>query len=900
MNIAEKLNELYDQAQCALNGLESGDQADRHDRIHVLTETLARLRELSETRENLHHGLLQASPDAITIHLDSGEIIDANPAAERIFGYSRAELMKIGLRGLNPALPANHMALWWQQAGDGGTEISETQNRRADGSFIPIRVRSIAFQVGAQRVIAAIARDISDESARSKALAESDQRFTELFSAIDKGVMIHSPEQRLLAINPVARRILDLPSDWVPGHDLEGQSNERLIHLFDTNAIAIPPEEEPITRAALYGEACESRVVGLLNVSTQRFTWLSISVTPQFRVDPALGNLPALGTPPPLFQPESRLDNRDRARKHPFQIMSIFSDITQLKRAAEFFEETQKLAGIGCWDVDVQSGKVYWSDTMFHMLEQTPVTAIEIAQAFACVHPGDRQRLMPWWESMQLDPKPMQNEMRLVTASNKTVWMRISGKPKLLDGKLWHVVGTCQDITAIKIQQDELTKRTQMDAQTGLMNRVAALAQLQLKLDAYATPESRETQSSELLPGLMLVDLDRLHLLETIVGEVASDALLISAVARLRANLPANADLARFSDLEILVMIDVNSEALLWQHADRVSHAFRQPFASGGEEFLLNPAIGVARFPSDGNRMPLLLRHLDAATSEAKQRTGAGWQGFSAGLAMKLRQRLQLEAQLRKALEQNEFSLLYQPKVNLRSGELLGVEALLRWNNQILGELSPTVFVPYAESTGDIVPIGAWVLRESCQQMRLWRESGLNIGHVAVNVSFRQFLSERFTRDVSDALRDNGLPGQCLELELTERVFVDDGFETQNTIADLRRLGVRIVIDDFGEGYSALGYLRRLNVHGIKISHHFMREIPHSDVDTKVCRAMIMMADSLGLSVVAEGVETPAQCDFLLSLGSEVAQGFMFSAPIRAAVLPEFIAAGERGRANLE
>ncbi len=888
MNIAENLNELYDQAQAALNGLESSDQPVRHDTINSLIETLGRLRELSESHENLHHGLLQASPDAITIHLDSGEIIDANPAAERIFGYSRAELMKIGVHGLNPTLPENHMALWWQHAGDGGTEIFETENRRADGSFFPVRVRSIAFEVGNQRVIAAIARDISDESARSKALAESDQRFTELFSAIDKGVMIHSPEQRLIAINPVARRILDLPSDWTPGHDSDGQSNEPVIHMFDTNTVAIPPEEEPIARAALYGEACDSRVVGLLNVKTQRFTWLSISVTPQFRVD----QTSEASLPLPHV--------RDNKRRHPFQVMSIFSDITELKRAAEFFEETQKLAGIGCWDADVQSGKVYWSDTMFHMLEKTPIPEIDIAQAFACVHPGDRQRLTPWWESMQLNPTPMQSEMRLITASNKTVWMRISGKPKLLNGKLWRVVGTCQDITAIKNEQYELTRRTQMDAQTGLMNRAAALAQLQLKLDAHATPESRETQSTELLPGLMLVDLDRLHLLETIVGEVASDALLIAAVARLRANLPANADLARFSDVEILVMIDVNSEALLWQHADRISHAFSQPFASGGEEFLLNPAIGVARFPSDGNRLPLLLRHLDAATSEAKQRTGAGWQGFSAGLAMKLRQRLQLEAQLRKALEQNEFSLLYQPKVNLRTGELLGVEALLRWNNQILGELSPSVFVPYAESTGDIVPIGAWVLRESCRQMRLWRESGLKVGHVAVNVSFRQFLSERFTRDVSDALRENGLPGECLELELTERVFVDDGFETQNTIADLRRLGVRIVIDDFGEGYSALGYLRRLNVHGIKISHHFMREIPHSDVDTKVCRAMIMMADSLGLSVVAEGVETPAQCDFLLSLGSEVAQGFMFSAPICAAVLPEFIAAGERGRANLE
>jgi PAS domain S-box-containing protein len=891
VNIAENLDVLCAQAQAALNAVEAGNSESMRAATAQLREILARIHEIGATHENLHHGLLHASPDAITVHLDTGEIIDANPAAERIFGYSREALMHVGLKGLNPTLAHDHMALWWQRIGDGGAEISDTHNQHADGSMIPVRVRSIAFQVGTRRFIAAIARDISDESARSRALAESDQRFNELFFAIDKGVMIHSAEQKLLAINPVARRILDIPNDWTPSWadpslGTTEQTLERHIRIFDSNTNPVAPEDEPIARAAGLGEACESQVVGVLNVKTQKFSWLSISVTPQFRTQ----DLPGPQSPTRTKLLSAR----------PFQVMTIFSDITELKRAAEFFEETQRLAGIGCWDADVQTGKVYWSDTLFHMLEMPPQTALALDAAFACVHPGDQARLLPWWDRMQIDPQPMQREIRLVTASNKTVWMRVSGKPKLLNGKLWRVLGTCQDITAVKIEQAELTRRAQMDAETGLMNRAAAMAQLQLKLEAHATPESRETQPNDLLPGLLLIDLDRLHLLETIVGELATDALLIAAVARLRANLPAYADLARFSDVEILVMIDVNSEAALWQHADRVSHAFSQPFASGGEEFLLNPAIGVARFPSDGNRLPLLLRHLDAATTEAKQRSGAGWQGFSAGLAMKLRQRLQLEAQLRKALEQNEFTLLYQPKVNLRTGALLGVEALLRWNNQILGELSPTVFIPYAESTGDIVPIGAWVLREACAQMRLWRAAGLDVGHVAVNVSFRQFLSERFTRDVSDALRNNHLPGECLELELTERVFVDDGFETQNTIADLRRLGVKIVIDDFGEGYSALGYLRRLNVHGIKISHHFMREIPHSDVDTKVCRAMIMMADSLGLSVVAEGVETPAQCDFLLSLGSEVAQGFMFSAPIQASVLAAFITSGERGRMNLE
>lgn len=827
------------------------------EEIAELRDSFDSMRDLASLHANLHRGLLQASPDAITIHVADGQIVDANPAAERIFGYSKAELISIGLQGLNPDLRENHMEAWWQNVGAGGTDVVDTRNRRADGVMIPVRVRSIAFAIGDRHLVAAIARDISDENARSNALKESDARFQELFSAVDKGVCIHSNDGRLLAINPVAQRILDLGANWQPG-----QVSGRHTKLYDHNAEPIAPEDEPVHRAGVYGESTKNRVIGLHNLKTQEFTWISISVTPNFRP----------------------------GQVRPFQVMTIFSDITELKRASEFFDETQKLANIGCWDADVKTGRVYWSDKMFSMMERTPTPSLKLDQVFSHVHPADRELIRNWWEQMQIEPRAVQHDMRLITMSNKVLWMRVSGTPQLLDGKLWRMMGTSQDITESKLEQVELTKRAQIDHETGLINRDTALRRLQRKLDSHSNLGPRELQSLQALPGLVLIDFERLHLLETIVGERAASTLLLAAVQRLQEYLPKSAELARFSDVEILVVLEVSNEAELWQYADLLSQAFGQPFASGGEEFLLNPAIGVARYPSDGNRLPLLLRHLDAATKEAKQRSG-GWQGFSAGLALKLRQGLQLEAQLRKGLELNEFTLVYQPKISLRTNALIGVEALIRWNNHILGELSPSLFIPYAESTGDIVPIGAWVLKAAAQQMRRWLDAGIDVAHIAVNVSFRQFLSERFVRDVHDALRENNLPGHCLELELTERVFIDDGDETQNTIADLRKLGVRIVIDDFGEGYSALGYLRRLNVHAIKISHHFMREIPHSDVDTKVCRAMIMMADSLGLDVIAEGVETPAQCDFLLSHGAEVVQGFLFSAPLRPEALAEFVIA---------
>ena len=303
--------------------------------LSELRQSFDSMRELASLHANLHRGLLQASPDAITIHVADGQIVDANPAAERIFGYSKAELMTIGLQGLNPDLSKNHMEAWWQNVGAGGTDVVDTRNRRADGTLIPVRVRSIAFAIGERHLVAAIARDISDETARSNALKESDARFQELFSAVDKGVCIHSNDGRLLAINPVAQRLLDLGESWQPA-----QVSGRHTKLYDHDAQPIAPEDEPVHRAGVFGESTKNRVIGLHNLKTQEFTWISISVTPNFRP----------------------------GQSRPFQVMTIFSDITELKRASEFFDETQKLANIGCWDADVKTARVYWSDKMFSMM----------------------------------------------------------------------------------------------------------------------------------------------------------------------------------------------------------------------------------------------------------------------------------------------------------------------------------------------------------------------------------------------------------------------------------------------------------------------------------------------------------------------------------------------------
>jgi len=272
-----------------------------------------------------------------------------------------------------------------------------------------------------------------------------------------------------------------------------------------------------------------------------------------------------------------------------------------------------------------------------------------------------------------------------------------------------------------------------------------------------------------------------------------------------------------------------------------------------------------------------LIQNADIAMYDSKHRARNGWQVFSPELAQRQQDRLQIETQLRRAVDNQEFRLVYQPQVDLRQGRIVAAEALIRWQNHQLGELRPDLFISHAETTGDIVNIGSWVLREACRQVAEWRDQGLGIVRVAVNVSYRQFVGEDLADKVRRLLEEFQLPGSALELEFTERVLIEDAPSTLRTFAGLKALGVVLTIDDFGEGYSALNYLRRLPIHGLKLSQLFTEGVPNNRSDVAVCQAVSAIARSLGLGLVAEGVESEAQRQFLLQLGVPVGQGFLFA-----------------------
>jgi diguanylate cyclase (GGDEF)-like protein/PAS domain S-box-containing protein len=796
---------------------------------------------LSVTRAAIsrYGGLFDAAPDAITLIDREGHIVDANNAAVALFGWSLDDLKKRTLFDLNPTLPPDHLTVIWDQLALDRTTAIQTTNTRSTGEIVPVEVHSRAYIENGTKLVVAVARDISERLRVEHELRSSEERYGALLSAVDKGVLLHDGDGRVRSMNAAAMRILGIDKA-----ELSARSSLASWDLYDDDGQPIAWSENPVSRAVRSGSRIDSTVLGLVHRINGIGRWISISVVPQFR----------------------------DGEQQPFQLISLFSDVTELKRASELFDEVQSLAGIGGWTIDLKEQSLYWTDALHRLFGRDPRKPLAADALVQILHPAERTRMQAAIERAAREGTPIEVEARVFPTGNKLMWVRVLGHAQSRHGVPYQLTGTVQEITARKLEEDRLRKQAQIDPLTGLWNRDAVLAMLSTALgNADHHPG----------PALLYVDLDRFKVINDLLGHNAGDRLLVAAARRLSESLPGGVHVARFGGDEFLVLMpDAPHDEGVWQLAERIGHAFAAPFSHGGEEFVITPSIGIARYPNDGLNVQQLLNHADVAMCEAKRRGRNTWQMFSPALALQLKERLLIETQLRRAIENEEFHLVYQPKLDMLDNRVIGAEALLRWRSRVLGDLAPDTFIPIAETSGDIVRIGAYVLDQACRQLRDWRAAGLNLGHVAVNVSFRQFLGDHFERSVRDVLDRTGLPPSALELEMTERALIEDAPATEQTLASLHKLGIAISIDDFGEGYSALGYLRRLPIAGIKISHNFMVGVPGNPTDAKLCEAILHMARALDLGVVAEGVETSEQRDFLLALGARYAQGFFFAAPM--------------------
>ncbi|WP_235953496.1 putative bifunctional diguanylate cyclase/phosphodiesterase [Noviherbaspirillum galbum] len=456
-------------------------------------------------------------------------------------------------------------------------------------------------------------------------------------------------------------------------------------------------------------------------------------------------------------------------------------------------------------------------------------------------------------------------------------WLSIS-TVRDADRNITNYVGVFTDNTRRKQAESRLQFLASHDSLTGMINRSGLMAKFSEEIHRAAL-DNRQL-------ALLFIDLDRFKTVNDTLGHLAGDQLLVAAAERMRQQLKGSDVAARLGGDEFTVLLnDPQSSGAAAKLAERLIAAMGQPFMIGGQEMFVTASIGVACYPADGTDAPTLLKNADVAMYRAKQRGRNTFQFFTSDMNTLAFEQLLLENSLRRAIERSEFELHYQPQLSTATGQLAGIEALIRWRHPELGLVLPGTFITMAEQNGLIVPIGAWVLQEACRQGKAWHDAGWEFGHIAVNLSARQFASDDLLDTIRAALDKSGLPPSMLELEITESTIMQSPQEAISLLGKLRDMGVALSIDDFGTGYSSLASLKQYPLDSLKIDRSFVKGTPDDADDVAITEAIIAIARKMGLKVVAEGVETTEQAEFLRAAGCDLAQGFLFGRPASASDL---------------
>jgi len=442
-------------------------------------------------------------------------------------------------------------------------------------------------------------------------------------------------------------------------------------------------------------------------------------------------------------------------------------------------------------------------------------------------------------------------------------------------GKITHFVSTGKDISERIQVQERLQHMAHHDALTDLPNRNLFLDRLQQSL-------TRARWHNRLV-AVMFLDLDRFKNINDTLGHTVGDQLLLQLSERLGNSVRDGDTIGRFGGDEFAILLDdIDSDNHISSLAEKLLATLTKPFKINKQELFVTASIGISIFPNDGEDSDTLLRNADVAMYRAKDLGKNNYQFYSDDLSARIFERMTLETHLRHALERNEFILYYQPQIDTRTQKIMGVEALLRWQHPEFGLVTPNNIVPLMEETGLIEKVGRWVLETACRQSRTWHDAGWSYLHLSVNISSRQFNDPDFISSVHEIITSTGINPEFLELELTESMLMRNASATINALNSLNALGVRFAIDDFGTGYSSLSYLRRFPIDTIKIDRSFIHDVTDNPDDAAIASAIIVMAQSLSLNVIAEGVENQQQLEFLSSRDCHYLQGNLFSRPLPA------------------
>ena len=566
--------------------------------------------------------------------------------------------------------------------------------------------------------------------------------------------------------------------------------------------------------------------------------------------------------------------------------------MVEFARSKDSLARAQRTATIGSWDWNVNREEMTWSDEFFRILavarDEAPAVLETLLER---VRAPDKERVQRWFtEALRGVPMPeLVHKVVRPGAYERIVQHKVESTTDS-SGEAF-ICGTVQDITELQHAAERIRRLAYFDGLTGLPNRESFSEHLSKSI-AHARRYGRAM-------AVLFLDLDDFKRVNDTLGHNTGDLLLKEVADRVRDAVRSSDSMAYMAAREedepaarlggdefAVILSELRRADDAATVAERIVERLSQSFRLNVHEIFTTASVGISVYPRDGEDAESLLKHADAAMYSAKRGGKNRYEFFDEAMNIAAQRRLSVDSQMRKALENGEFFLLYQPQMDVPTGQIDGVEALLRWQNPQLGLLSPIEFIPLAEENGLIIPIGDWVLQTACAQMKLWREQDVGLSRIAVNISVLQFVHKHFVERLGQILKDTGLDPEYLELEITESLLAKDVEGAVIILDELKRLGVQISIDDFGTGYSSLNYLKSFPVDRLKIDRSFIKDILSSPDDDAIVSAVIGMAASLRLGVVAEGVETEAQLGVLRSKNCDEIQGYFLSRPIPAEELP--------------
>ena len=812
--------------------------SERRSRLVIAQDITERHRaqELLRESEERYRNVVELSPDAIFVHQD-GKLHFVNTAAVKLVGAANAEQL-VGtdiMQLVHPDFRTTVRSRLKVLSRGREVPLIEEKFLKLDGTPVDVEVAAISFLVDGRPAIQVVARDISERKAFEESLRQSEMRYRDLFENANDIVYTHDLEGRITSMNLSGLRATGYSLDEVLSMNIrELISPEDL----DRANMQFRRKLEDETKATSYE----------IDVLAKDGRRIPVEVN-------------------------TRLVFRDGKR---VGVQGIARDVTERKsneaRFRLLFE--RNLAGVFRSTVD---GRILeCNDAMARIFgferreELIDATALDLY-----FDAEDRNRYL----QKLLKQRSLTNiELRMKRRDGRPVWVlenvSVLASPSRGDSEV--IEGTIIDVTDRKTAQEQIEWQAYHDALTRLPNRLLFRDRITIAL-AHA-------RRSERLSAVMFLDLDQFKLVNDTLGHTVGDGLLQAVADRLVNCVRAEDTVARMGGDEFTILLsDIGDRRAASTVAQKVLDSIGQPLEVDRHELFVTTSIGISMFPADGDDAETLLKNADRAMYRAKEAGRNNFQFVNAAAIDSAAERLTLERSLHHAFEREEFVVHYQPMIELASGRVVGAEALIRWNHPDFGIMPPDDFIPIAEETRLIIPIGEWVLRTACRQMKAWHDSGHPGLRIAVNLSPRQFQQRDLTTMIERVLGETGFPPDHLDLEITESTAMQNAELSLSIMKRLKEMGIRISIDDFGTGYSSLNYLKRFPIDTVKIDQDFVRDLGAESSDGAIISAVISMARALRLRVVAEGVETEEQLAFLQKEQCAEIQGFLYSRPVPAA-----------------